>query len=55
MDHAAAVVIGLTIMVALIVGLDVAFLRDHFVLRLVTNVAIVGAFALLYVAFGNHR
>ncbi|WP_310963869.1 hypothetical protein [Nocardioides terrisoli] len=55
MGHAAVVVIGLVLMVALIVGLDVAFLRDHFALRLVTNVAIVGVFAVLYVVFGNRR
>ena len=38
-------------MVALIVILDVLFLRDHFWLRLIVNVGIVAAFAALYFAF----
>ena len=41
-------IIGLIIMVLLIVGLDVFFLRDHFVWRLIVNVAIVALFAVLY-------
>jgi len=48
MGHNTAVVLGLVVMIALIVGLDVAFLRDHFALRLVVNVAIVAIFAVLY-------
>ena len=43
-------VIGLVVMVALIVGLDVAFLRDRFVLRLVVNVCIVLAFGIAYLS-----
>lgn len=45
-----AVVIGVVVMVTLIVGVDVAFLRERFLLRLVTNVCIVAAFAILYIA-----
>ncbi len=43
--------LGVVAMVVLIVLLDVLFLRDHFWLRLVVNVAIVGAFAALYFRF----
>ena len=38
-------------MAALIVTLDVLFLRDHFWLRLIVNVGIVSAFAALYFTF----
>jgi MFS-type transporter involved in bile tolerance (Atg22 family) len=38
-------------MVAIIVGIDVAFLRDRFWVRLVVNVGIVLAFLALYVRF----
>lgn len=55
MGHTAVVVIGVLIMISLIVGLDVAFLRDHFALRLATNVTIVAVCAALYLAFGNRR
>ena len=54
MGHRTAVVIGIVVMVALIVGLDVSFLRDHFVVRLVTNVCIVAAFAVLYLLLRKH-
>ena len=50
MSHNAAVITGLIVMIALIVGLDVAFLRDHVALRLVVNVVIVAAYAVLYFA-----
>lgn len=48
MGRTEATVLGLAIMVTLIVGLDVAFLRHHFALRLIVNVAIVAVFASLY-------
>ncbi len=51
MGHTTSVILGVIVMVALIVGLDVAFLRNHFVLRLIVNVAIVAIFAGLYFAF----
>lgn len=54
MTHTTAIVIGLVVMVALIVGLDVAFLRNHFALRLVVNIAIVAVFAIAYVSL-RHR
>lgn len=54
MGHNAAVILGLIVMVALIVGLDVAFLRDHFIFRLTVNVGIVLVFAVLYFSLRNH-
>ncbi|HEV7208947.1 MAG TPA: hypothetical protein VGN54_09425 [Mycobacteriales bacterium] len=54
MRHRPAVILGLIVMVALIVGLDVAFLRHHFTLRLIVNVGIVLVFALLYFSLRNH-
>jgi hypothetical protein len=41
-------------MVALIVALDVLFLRDHFWLRLIVNVGIVVVFAAGYLRY-QHR
>ncbi len=46
-----AVVILLVVMIALIVGCDVLFLRDRFGLRLAVNVGIVVAFGAIYFAF----
>lgn len=54
MGHTTFVIVGLVVMVALIVGLDVAFLRDRFTARLITNVAIVVVFALIYLLVRNH-
>ncbi|MFC4244462.1 hypothetical protein ACFOYW_13885 [Gryllotalpicola reticulitermitis] len=48
MGRTAVAIIGLIVMIALIVGLDVVFLRHHFVVRLIVNVAIVAVFALFY-------
>lgn len=48
MNHTVFVVIYLVIMGALIVGLDILFLRDLFWLRLAVNVGIVAVFVLLY-------
>lgn len=41
----------LIVMVALIVGLDVMFLRNHFWARLATNVGIVAVFLVVYAVF----
>ena len=41
----------LLVMVGLIVGLDIAFLRHHFWPRLIVNVAIVGVFTPLSLRF----
>ena len=42
------IIVAIIIMVALIVGLDVAFLRHHVVARLLVNVGIVAVFATFY-------
>ncbi len=42
-------------MVAIIVGVDVIFLRDRFGLRLAVNVGIVVVFAAFYLAFLRNR
>ena len=46
-----ATVLYVVLMVAVIVGVDFAFLRNHFWQRLITNVAIVLAFAAFYWVF----
>jgi hypothetical protein len=38
-------------MVAIVVGVDVLFLRHHFWPRLITNVAIVAVFLVVYLRF----
>jgi hypothetical protein len=48
MGRTTTVVLGVLLMVALIVVLDVLFLRHHFWLRLIVNVGIVIVFAALY-------
>jgi len=52
--HTAVGIIGLVVMIALIVGLDIAYLRDRFVLRLIVNVCIVVAFGAAYLLLRNH-
>jgi hypothetical protein len=51
----AAVALGVVVMIGLIVGLDVAFLRHHAALRLVVNVAIVASFGVGYVLVKRRR
>jgi hypothetical protein len=46
-----AVVLYVLAMVAIVVGVDVLFLRHHFWPRLITNVAIVAIFAVIYIKF----
>jgi len=53
MRHTATVIFGLIVMVALIVGLDVGFLRHDFTLRLIVNAGIVLVFAALYFSLRN--
>jgi len=47
------VVVGLYVlaMVAIIVGVDVAFLRNRFWARLIANIGIVLVFAVIYLMF----
>ncbi len=42
-------------MVAIIVALDVLFLREHALARLVVNIGIVLAFAVVYLVFLRNR
>ncbi|HWU21865.1 MAG TPA: hypothetical protein VN088_10080 [Nocardioides sp.] len=46
--HSAVLAIGVLVMVALIVGLDVTLLRERFALRLAVNVGIVLVFGVAY-------
>jgi hypothetical protein len=41
-------------LVVVVVGVDVLFLRHHFLERLIANIAIVVAFAAIYFAFLRH-
>jgi hypothetical protein len=51
----AAVVLYVLALVAVVVGVDVLFLRHHFWARLLVNVGIVGAFAALYLTLLKRR
>jgi hypothetical protein len=51
MGRQVLVALYVLVMVAIIVGLDVLFLRTHFWWRLATNVGIVVAFGAIYFAF----
>lgn len=53
MHHTALAVTLVVVMVALIIGVDVAFLRHHFGWRLATNIGIVLVFGLLYLGLRN--
>jgi hypothetical protein len=46
-----AAALYLLAMVGVIVGVDVLFLRHHFMARLISNVAIVVVFATVYLLF----
>jgi len=41
------------LMIAIIVGVDLLFLRDHVVARLISNIAIVLVFGFVYLKFLN--
>ena len=51
MPKNAYMVIYFLLMIAIIVGSDFLFLRDHFVARLIVNIAIVVVFAAIYFTF----
>ncbi|MGH3189259.1 MAG: hypothetical protein ACRDPY_19115 [Streptosporangiaceae bacterium] len=42
-------------MIAIVVGVDVLFLRHHFWLRLISNVGIVAVFLVVYLLFLKRR
>ena len=48
MDRNVQIVVLVVLMGAVIVGLDVAFLRHRFWIRLIVNIAVVAAFAAVY-------
>jgi hypothetical protein len=50
-----ATVLYILAMIAIIVGVDVAFLKDHFTLRLIVNIGIVLVFIGGYFAFLKPR
>lgn len=54
MSKTLATVILLVVIVVLIVGCDVLFLRDRFGLRLAVNVGIVVIFGAAYLVFLRH-
>jgi hypothetical protein len=43
------------VMIAVVVGVDVLFLREHFWARLLTNIGIVVLFGAFYLAFLRNR
>jgi hypothetical protein len=49
------VVLYVLAMVAVVVGVDVAFLQHHFWARLIVNIAIVAAFGAVYIVFLRPR
>jgi hypothetical protein len=51
----AGVVLYVLVLVAVVVGVDVLFLRHRFWARLLVNVGIVAVFAALYFAFLKRR
>jgi hypothetical protein len=51
----ATVAIYILVMIAVIVGVDVLFLKDRFWLRLFVNVGIVAVFAAVYVGLLRNR
>ena len=51
MGRQVAIVLYVLAMVAVVVGVDVLFLRHHIWLRLVINVGIVLVFAVIYLIF----
>jgi protein-S-isoprenylcysteine O-methyltransferase Ste14 len=54
MGRQAAVVLCVLAMVAVVVGMDVLFFRNHFWPRLMSNIGIVLVFAAFYLRFLKH-
>jgi hypothetical protein len=55
MRRRGAVVLYVLALVAVVVGVDILFLRHHFWERLIVNVGIVLLFAVFYVGFLKRR
>jgi hypothetical protein len=49
-----SVVIYIVVLIAVIVGVDLLFFRDHFWARLIANIGIVLVFAAFYLRFLRH-
>jgi hypothetical protein len=54
MARSVAVAIYVLVMVGVVVGVDIAFFRDHFWARLVVNIGIVAVFLGFYLRFFKH-
>ncbi|HEV7159324.1 MAG TPA: hypothetical protein VGN38_13270 [Caulobacteraceae bacterium] len=54
MSSPLAVIVYVAVMIAVIVGVDVAFFRHHIWARLLANVGIVLVFAAVYLRFRAH-
>lgn len=54
MSGKSAQVLYVLVMVAVIVGVDVVLLRDHFWARLLVNIGIVVVFLVCYLRFFKH-
>ncbi len=54
MNHAIFTVLYFVLMAAIIIGVDVLFLRTLFWPRLFTNIGIVVVFAVVYLVFLRH-
>jgi energy-converting hydrogenase Eha subunit E len=50
-----SVVLYVLALVVVVVGVDILFLRHHTLARLITNIAIVVVFAVMYLAFFKRR
>jgi hypothetical protein len=50
-----ATVLYILAMIAIIVGVDILFLKDHFTLRLIVNIGLVVVFGAGYFAFLRPR
>ena len=51
MRRQAAIVLYVLALVAVVVGVDVLFLRNHLLWRLLANIGIVAVFAVFYLRF----
>jgi len=52
MDRQVAIALFVLVMVAVIIGVDIAFFRNRFWERLIANIGIVLVFAAFYLAYG---
>ena len=55
MSRSTVIVIAVLVMIAIIVSVDVLFLKDYFWARLLSNIGIVAVFAGLYLVFLKNR